>query len=348
MTLGRIAFGIFCVSLMTVLSPAMAQWTWTPETGRFVNMGNLPKETPELQVEYTRTLVVGGQYNKAMDETSKFTKFYSNTEYADDNQFLRGEIKLEQKNYMDAADEFQQVISKYPDSPLYDGVIAKQYTIGDSLFEKGSGRSRQDFTWYKPWTALNSLNKYNPFRHRPLKKAIDVYTMVIDNQPFTNEAAEAQYKIGLCHFTRDEYLEASFEFRRVVEDYADSEWVRDSSFQLTRSYEESAFDPDYDQAPSRLTIDSIDRFVRRYSDDDRVAERQQVSEEMRENIAEQRYRTARFYSKRRRMASARIYFEIVAGEFPGTRAAEKAAQWLAENPSDGKAHAAFVGPAVVQ
>lgn len=320
-----------------------AQWTWTPETGRFVNMDSLPKETPELQVEYTRSLVLGGQLSKAMNETEKFTKFYPDTEYADDNQFLRGEIKLAQEDYVQAAEEFQQVISVYPESPLYDDVIANQYKIGDTLFEIGRKRTERTSKGFRPW---RPLTKFNPFRHRPLKKAIDVYTIVIDNQPFTAAAAEAQYKIGLCYFTREQYLEAGFEFRRVIEDYSGSKWVREAAYHLTRSYEEAALGSDYDQGPSKLTRSSIGDFARRYSTDPRVAERERISEEMREIIAEQRYRTARFYEKRRRLDAARIYYEIVAGEFDGTHAAEKAEKWLTENPPDGKAHAAFVGPAV--
>ncbi len=331
--------------VLAIAGPASAQWTLTPETGRFVNMGNLPKETAELQVEFTRSLVVGGQLSKAMDETERFTKFYPFTDYADDNQFLRGEIKLAQEEYVKAAEEFQQVISVYPESPLYDDVIANQYKIGDALFEKGSKRLERRSTGFRPWRPVTRLN---PFRRRPLRKAIDVYTMVIDNQPFTSEAAEAQYKTGLCYFTREEYLEAGFEFTRVLEDYAESEWVREASFYLTRAYEEAAFDPDYDQAPSKLAIGSIGDFSRRYPADPRVPERREVSEKMRESIAEQRFRTARFYEKRRRLDSARIYYEIVAGEFEGTQAAEKAEKWLAENPPEGRARATFVGPAVVR
>lgn len=345
MTPWRIACAGVLAHLLTAVFSAQAQWTWTPETGRFVNMDSLPKETAELQVEYTRSLVLGGDLGKALNETEKFSKFYPDTEYADDNQFLRGEIKFAKKDYLDAAEEFQQVISVYPESPLYDDVIANQYKIGDTLYEKGLKQRERASKGFKPW---RRMNRFNPFRRRPLKKAIDVYTIVIDNQPFTSEAAEAQYKTGLCYFTRREYLEAGFEFRRVIEDYAGSEYVREAYFYLTRSYQEAALSPDYDQAPGNLAIGAIGEFARRYPGDSRVAERREVSDEMRESIAEQRYRTAKFYEKRVQLDSARIYYEIVAGEFEGTKAAEKAEKWLAENPPDGKAHAAFVGPAVVR
>jgi len=336
--------GVPAYFLMAVL-PVQAQWTWTPETGRFVNMGSLPKETAELQVEYTRSLVLNGDLSKAMNETDKFSKFYPDTDFADDNQFLRGEIKLARKEYVDAAEEFQQVISMYPESPLYDQVISNQYEIGDTLYEKGRLKIQRASEGFRP---LRGLNRFNPFKRRPLKKAIDVYTIVIDNQPFTAEAAEAQYKTGLCYFTREEYLEAGFEFRRVIEDYGNSKWVREAYFHLTRSYEEAALSPDYDQAPSNLAITSIAQFRRRYPGDARVAERREVSEEMRERIAEQRYRTAKFYEKRVHLDSARLYYEIVASKFEGTKAAEKAEKWLGENPAEANAHAAFVGPAVVE
>lgn len=324
---------------------ASAQWVWTPETGRFVNLDNLPKETPELQVEHARSLMVGGEYKRAFNETNKFLEFYPDTAYADENQFIRGEIKLAQEEYLDAAEEFQKVISQYPESDLYDDVIERQYNIADTLFEKGEERVAKQEKGFRPWRPLQRIN---PFRRRPFKKAIDVYAMVIENQPFTPEAAKAQYKIGLAHFEREEYLEASFEFRRVIEDYPTSDRVRDAAYYLTRSYEEAALEPEYDQSPSKLAIDSIREFTRRFPDDPRVEERQDVLLDMRERMAQQRLLTAEYYERRAEPDSARIYYEITAYEFSETEAAGEALAWLEAHPPRQDLHARFVGPAVVK
>ena len=190
------------------------------------------------------------------------------------------------------------------------------------------------------------LKKLNFMATRPFKRAVTVYSTVIENQPFTPEAAEAQYKIGKCHFARQSYIEAGFEFRRVVEDYGDSKWVREASFDLTRCYEEAALDPDYDQAPAQLAIDSIAEFKRRFPDDERVKDREAVSETMRGNIAEQRFLTARGYERRQDLDAARIYYEIAAYEFSGTEASAKAATWIEEHPRQDRLQAAFVGHAV--
>jgi outer membrane assembly lipoprotein YfiO len=301
---------------------ANAQWVWTPQTGRFVNVKRLPKETPELQIQYTRSLMLEGQYKKALRETQKFVEFYPDAPEADENQFLRGEIKLAQRDYMDAAKEFQQVITGYPDSQLFDAVIEKQYEIGDRYYELGLQRMARD-EWYR----------FRPFRKKPFKHAIEVYSMVIDNQPFTAAAAEAQYKIGLCHYTRNEFQEAAFEYRRVIEDYAGSDWVDDAAYGLALCYHQQSLPPAYDQSPSYLTVDAIDMFAERYPTDPRLADLAPRRTEMVESIAQQRLETGRFYERRRLFDSARIYYELVVNEFPGTEAAARAGQWLAANPA---------------
>lgn len=317
-----VRFLVSCaVACAVMASNAQAQWTWTPQTGRFVNIKRLPKETPELQVEFARGLMVDGKYKDAMYETGKFINYYNETDWADDNQYLRGEIRLAQGKFIDAANEFQQVVAVYPDSPLFDDVIAKQYEIGLRFFERGETNLAKDgrFAW-------------RPFRKRPFRRAVDVYNMVIDNQPFTNEAAEAQYKIGLCHFTLEEYVEASFEYQRVVEDYAQSEWADDASYGLAMCYYNASLSADYDQAPSLLAVEAIDTFDVKYPADARGAELATIRTEMVERVAKQRLQTAQFYERRRRFKSARIYYNVVVDQFPGTSAASEAQTWLTSNP----------------
>ncbi len=305
--------------LLVIAVPARAQWTWTPQTGRWVNMKRLPKETPELQIEHARSLLVAGYYKKALAETRKFTNFYGDSDLADENQFLRGEIRMAQGQQMDAAKEFQQVLSAYPDTHLYDAAIARQYEIGDSLYEAGQKKQRKRWAFYKK---------------RPLKRAAEVYGMVVENQPFTAAAAEAQYKIGLSHYARKEYVNAAFEYQRVVEDYPGSDWVDEASYGLAMCYYKRTRPAAYDQGPSQRVIDAVDTFAIRFPNDERVAELKKKRGEMVERIARQRLQTARFYEKRRLFRSARIYYELIVEQFDGTQAAQTAQSWLDGRPAD--------------
>jgi len=314
--MGRVA-GIVAV-LCCIPMLASAQWTWTPQTGRFVNVKKLPKETAELQIEYARSRMLERDYKDALQETVKFRNYYGDSPLADQNQFLRGEIRVAQGKLVDAAKEFQQVVSEFPNSSLYDQVIKKQYEIGDQLYERGKVKMKR---------------KFRLFRKKPFKDAIEVYSMVIDNQPFTDAAAEAQYKVGLCHQTRKEYTQAAFEYRRVVEDYASSDWVDDASYGLAMCYYEAARPAEYDQAPSKLAVSAIDDFKRRFPQDERIPALDEKRKEMRESIASQRLKTAQFYVKRRDFDAARIYYQLVADGFGETGSADKARKWLADNPS---------------
>ena len=303
--------------LLGIQMGASAQWTWTPQTGRWVNIKRMPKETAELQIEYARSLMMQGHNDRALKETEKFQNFYGKSELADQNQFLRGEIKLAQGENSEAAKEFQKVVTSYPASPLYEKVIAKQYEIGDKLYEQGNKRMA------KRWAFA---------RKRPFKRAIEVYTMVINNQPFTEAAAEAQYKVGLCHHTRKEYVQAAFEYKRVIEDYSASDWVDDACFGLAKCYYDSARPADYDQAPSQLAIDAIDDFTHRFPEDARVKDLGDKRTKMRETIALQRLQTAQYYEKRRDYKGARVYYQLVVDSFSDTPSAEMARKWLSDNP----------------
>ncbi|MCK5861362.1 MAG: outer membrane protein assembly factor BamD, partial [Candidatus Hydrogenedentes bacterium] len=219
-------------------------------------------------------------------------------------------------NLMSAAKYFQQLIATHPDTGRYHDAITKQYEVGDLYYAKGEHLAEK---------------RFRLFRKRPFKRAAEVYTMVVDNQPFTPEAAEAQYKVGLCHYARKEYIDAAFEYQRVIEDYAASDWVNDASYGLARCYYKASLPPAYDQTPSQLTIASIDDFAARYPDDERGPELQEQRVKMRESIAQQRLKTAHFYEKRREFPAAKLYYEILVDDFSDTSASEEAVIWLAEH-----------------
>lgn len=306
-----------CVLLTLWGGDAAAQWTWTPQTGRFINTKYMPKETPELQLEHARSLMLKNRFREALQETNRFSRVYSDSDFAAENQFLRGEIHMRQGKFVDAAKEFQRVLSEYPDSDLYNEAIGMQYQIGDSLYEKGLKRQGR---WWMP------------LRKRPLKKAIQVYSMVIENQPFTTEAAEARYKLGRCHYARKDYLEAAYEYGRVIEDYGNSEWVNESCHGLAMSYYKASLPPDYDQTHSVLAVRAIDDFLARFPLDERGEELKEIRGEVREKTAQQRLNVTHFHSKRREFGAARIYNQLLVDKYPDTEASGRAAKWLADNP----------------
>ncbi len=311
---------IVMISLLivfTTLCSAYSQWTWTPQIGRLINIKRMPKETPQLQIEYARSLYLQGSYKKALEETDKFIQFYGQDPLADENLFLRGEIKMAMGKLLDASREFQKLVSNYPGSKLYQDAIRKMFEIGDKLYEKGT-KKRSKF--------LAIL------RRKPLKQAIEVYSGVVRNQPFMPGSAEAQYKIGLCHQARKEYIEAGYEYKKVIENYPQSDWVDDARYSLAKCYFETSSPPEYDQSKSELAIEAIDEFLRNHPEDSKCEELKNLRAELRERIAKQKYLIAKFYEKKREFNSARIYYQLIADTYQDTSWAAKAKEWLHNNP----------------
>jgi outer membrane assembly lipoprotein YfiO len=319
-SLRHVVTALFAILALGALTPAYGQWTWTPQTGRFINLDNMPKESPELQVAHARELMLEGNYSRALHETEKFVDFYEGSDYADENQFLRGEIQLAKGRHRAAAREFQQLVTTYPESDQFDAAIAKQFEIGEYFFQRGAARA---------------AHRWRPFGKRPFRRAIEVYNMVIENKPFSEEAAQAQYTIGRCHFVREEWQEAAQEYRFVMEEYPGSTWVDDASHGLAICYYESSRPSDYDQSRSELAINAIDSFQQRFPGDTRGEGLVDKRGEMREHIAEQRLKMARFYEKRRRFNAARLSYVILTESYPETESADLAQEWLEANPTVG-------------
>ncbi|NLN93850.1 MAG: tetratricopeptide repeat protein [Candidatus Hydrogenedens sp.] len=311
----KAVFFAACLLLVTTQA-AFAQWSWTPQTGRFINLKRMPRETAELQIEYARSLMVAGNYRKALRECDKFVEYYGNDPLAADNLFLRGEILMAQRQWWNAAKSFQQLLANYPGSDKYDEAIKKQYELGDRFYARGEALSKK---------------KFRLFKKKPYKRAADIYAMVVENQPFAAEAAEAQYKIGLCHFARKQYLDAAFEYKRVVEDYPTTEWVNDASYGLAMCYYKNSYSPAYDQTPSELTVEAIDEFHANFPGDSKHDELGEMRLEMRNSIAQQYLNNARFYEKRREFPAAKLYYEKIRLDFADTDALEPANEWLEKN-----------------
>lgn len=314
--LGRFT-GLVLVAMFVWSTAASAQWTWSPQTKRWVNVKRMAKETPELQYEYARSFFVKKDYDKALRETERFFDYYGESDFADNAQFLRAEIFLADGKDVRASKEFQKVITAYPSSELYEQAIVKQYEIGDRLYDQGEKKAKR---WW-PF-----------FKRRPYKKAIQVYAQVVQNQPFADVAAEAQYKLGLCHHKRKEYIEAAYEYRRVQEDYGTSKWVPDASYQLAKCYSDASLPAAYDQSPTELSLNAIAEFKGRFPDDSRVAELDGLAANLSGRVAEQKLATARFHEKRREFDSARVTYEVLAEQYSNTPSGVKAREWLNKNP----------------
>jgi len=290
------------------MSTAGAVWVWTPQTGKWVNPKNQPKETAEAQLEYANQLRLAKEYDEALAEYGKLFRFYPDSELCPQAQFQIGELFEAKGDYMRANNEYQKVVANWSTSDLFGKVIEKQYELADRFYQQ----------------ELDRRDKFALFRGRNLRRAISIYDQVIKNAPFGPAAARAQYRKAECYFASGQYLEATYEYQKVLDEYPASEWSGQAMYGLAMCFYKQALPAEYDQTIARKAIEQFDTFARMYPDDPKINSATTKIKELREEIARQQLVIAAFYERTQKPDSARVYYRSVIAAFPATQAASQA------------------------
>lgn len=302
--------------LATACTDAYAQWTWTPEVGRWINPRRQPRETAALQFQYAQQLLADGETEKAIDEYKKVLRYFPDSTYCDLAQYSIGRALDAQGDYEDAVEAYQKVIDEYPNTKLFDNVLEKQRSIADRFFQLGVERQE----------------KFILIRGSNFEKAIDTYRKIIDNQPFTESAAEAQYRIGLSYFKMELYDEAGAEFQKLIDYYPTSDWTVEAAFGTASCRYCQALPHEYDQTAVEEAISKFRYFLRSFPDSSRADEAREKIRELQEIAAEHEFQVAMYYHQKMRYESARLYFDSIVREYPETKWAKKASEKLGEMP----------------
>ncbi len=148
---------------------------------------------------------------------------------------------LEQKEYQQALNTFQELLADYPDSPWADDA---QYHIGYIYELNGlyiTARDEYSILLFhypdSPWAAFARLGIGNCYyRTGDCVNAISEFRKVIDDYPLCDITPLAQYRIALCNRELGYYNEAIAGFQRVIDLYPDSTYTPASQYFIGEIY----------------------------------------------------------------------------------------------------------------
>jgi outer membrane assembly lipoprotein YfiO len=308
-------FFVICALIGILFSvSAEAAWIWTPQTGRWINPKRQPRETAALQFQHAEELLNQGETDKAISEYKKVLKYFPDSNYCDLAQYSIARALDAQGEYQDAFKAYQTVIDEYPNSQLFGHVLEKQRKIADHYYDLGIKREE----------------RFVLFRGSNFDKAIEIYRKVIDNQPFTDFSAEAQYRIGLCYMKLELYEEASAEFQKVIDYYSTSPWMVEAAYACAESKACQALPYEYDKTAVDKAISKFEFFLKMYPESSHAEEARARLNELLERAAEHDFQIGMYYQRNLRYDSARLYFNSVIDRYPRTQWAEKARDTLSK------------------
>ncbi len=306
----------FCLAIAAfAIPPASGEWVWTPELKGFINPRKVVMETPELQLGYARQLSQDGSHDRSIQEYQRFLQGYHDSELCDRAQFGIAESFENMGKKTKASQEYFKVIANYPETSLFNDVMRKEYEIADEFYQMG----------------MRGGSRWKIFGDNGYQSARQVYEQIVKNQPYSlrsspYQAAEAEYRIALCHYELKEYLEAELQFQRVWEQYRDTQWGQEAFLGLADCFYRSASPSAYSQAHTQRAERAYQDFLAYFPTHERRNEAQERVAKLREQQARSEYEVGQFYGKRLQFQAAVLTYKNVIQKFPDTTWAVQAGE----------------------
>ena len=293
--------------VVSAMPPAFAGWIWSPQTG-WVGPTGAVKDSPEEQLAFAVAFFDRKEYDRAKKEFKKLVKAYKESPEASEAQYYLGRCNEEEGDYYKAFLEYRKTVQVYPSTKRFDEILEREYQLGNYFL---AGKKRK----------LLGTAAILPARD----KAVEIFQALVDDGPFSEYGQLAQYKLGLAHLALQDYEQAVGAFEQAISRYPDSPLVDDARFQVAQASLKGTFKPGYDQSPTDLAIRELDTFVKEYPQSELSGEAVARLKELTERRAKHEYQVGQFYERRKRFASALVYYETILQQFPQTAVAPQAA-----------------------
>lgn len=305
----RIIF-ILTLSLCLIwLGETQAFWIWTPETKRWINPKYSPKENAKLQLDLVEKYYNNKQYAQGLQEARKLVSYFPKAREAAEGQYYAGLCLEALSKPFDAFKSYQLAIEKYPFSERIIEMTKRQYEIGSMFLQNKA-----------PQSITTILSGEEP--------AVEIFTKVIENAPYSEFASASQYKLGLALLNTKRLYEARDAFQKVSDDYPNSEWVEPAKYQLALVTAKLSGGFAYDQANTVSARKQFEDFVKTHPDAQLSQEAGNKIAQLKEEEAEGNFNIARFYEKQKAWHSARLYYQNILANFASSPWAAKAKERL--------------------
>ncbi len=261
----------------------------------------------------------GGDYQTAMPKYKQVVDRWPDSSLEEDALWQLGECQFFTDQYAKAEDTYDELVKKYANTKYLDRVAQRQFVIAQY------------------WVALDDKHRYativpNLFdRSRPLfdtrGRALKAFDHVRLNDPRGSLADDSIMAQANAHFLRRQWLDADYFYGLLRSEYPDSDFLLQAHLlglqAKLQAYQGPAYEGSILEEASVLADQVVVQFPDQLSreEESRVDRtRKAISTE----LADRHWRRAEFYASGKHYTSARIYYALVARDYPDTQLAQNA------------------------
>jgi outer membrane protein assembly factor BamD len=308
------SFGLFA-------SISRADLVWSRETGWRVEGGALsglagPEGRKALDMmNDARTAEDKGSNRSAIKGYSAVAKKYPNSIYAPEAFYRSAKLHLVRKEYTKAFDDYQQVISRYPNTKRFNEIIGEQYRIASALLDGARGRI---FFGLLPGFVSR-------------EKALEYFETILANAPYSDYAPLSLMNIARGHTKLKQTEDAMDALDRMINNYPQSLLAPDAYLKLAQAHASLVDGPYYDQASTKESITYFTDFMLLFPSDPNVAAAEKGLDGMKTMLAESKMKIGDFYFyKRSNLTAAKVFYNEAITAYPESAVAARAKIRLAE------------------
>jgi outer membrane protein assembly factor BamD len=169
------------------------------------------------------------------------------------------------------------------------------------------------------------------FERRKYVDAMEDFREVVYNYAATRLAGEASYYLAECYLLTKDYSAAIDEYTHLLGDYPNSSYAAQAQYKIALSYFKQSPQYALDQKEtSEKARSSIITFFERFPDSPIRGEVDKLLGQVDEKLAHKEFEAGRIYFKMKDYKSAKLYFDYILKEYPGTPWADKAREYLSK------------------
>jgi outer membrane protein assembly factor BamD len=300
---------------------ARADLVWNARTGWSIEGGALSGLTGEEGrnaldlMNRARADEEAGRLRRAAKSYERVANKFPNSIYSPEALYRAARAFLARKEYFNAFNDFQGVLSRYPNTKRFNEIIGEQYRIASALLDGARNRIL--------WGLVPGLVAK--------ERALGYFEIIIQNAPYSDYAPLALMSIATGHqkFGNDE--DAIDALDRMINNYPQSLLTADAYLKLGQAHAGLVDGPYYDQSSTRDAITYFEDFMILYPGDANVGVAEKGLADMKTVLAQSKIKMADFYFyKRDNYTAARVFYNEAITAYPESPVANLAKQRLTE------------------
>jgi outer membrane protein assembly factor BamD len=250
-------------------------------------------------------------YESALGTYKRFLKTYPSSKLASKAQLQVADILLLQGRWNAAFDAYQNLITRYPDTPEFEGAVARQVLIANSYLDL---RKVMVLGYGVPVPGITGA-----------EQAAKMYEKILKNAPYSIYAPITQFNLGLAFQRGRKIKEAREAYQKVLDKYPSSDVCDDALYQIAYIYMQLGLtSSSQDLSALVLARETFEDFLLQYPQSEKAPQARDNLKTIGKTEAGNLMEIAKWYDWSKDYKAAVIYYNDVVRKQPRTHDAELA------------------------